>query len=483
MVQQMTGIEAQSAPTTWDLPLEAGGTWMPDPMHFPRPLSPLFQTVFGPAFARGFTTALQEARAPIAAVDVRFPNGYYFNRFEILQPADEEQARGMGEIAEGIGKREIGRLLERWEGEHLPAVLNGIDRLRAIEVERADGHERIALIDEVQQILAEGWLIHFRIVVPMMLAMGLYDDLYADLFGGDAADGHALLVGQLTKSVEAGIGLSDLAADARRAGLDRLILDTTAEDVLFELETTAAGRAFAARIRAYLDEFGLRQDLFDLVQPTWKEEPAIAIATLQAYLRAGHDARAEHERSVRSAEAATSAARAHLASYPAAVREQFEAILAAARAASFLQEQHNFFIDQVGLSLVRLFFLRLGRRFVAWNVIDVAEDIFLLTADEVKAIAAGPVGADRNVDVRAIVDERRLAGERAARLTPPAFLGEPPTAPPVEGPFDRALTKFFGGPPQVAEAPNQLKGNAGSRGVVRGVARVALTLQEAKALQ
>jgi pyruvate,water dikinase len=47
----------------------------------------------------------------------------------------------------------------------------------------------------------------------------------------------------------------------------------------------------------------------------------------------------------------------------------------------------------------------------------------------------------------------------------------------------RAMLRFFGGPPQEAPAPGQLKGNPGSRGVASGIARVARTLEEAKAVQ
>jgi pyruvate,water dikinase len=45
--------------------------------------------------------------------------------------------------------------------------------------------------------------------------------------------------------------------------------------------------------------------------------------------------------------------------------------------------------------------------------------------------------------------------------------------------MERAIGRFFGGPPQQADASNEIKGNAGSRGVVSGIARVARTLDEA----
>jgi pyruvate,water dikinase len=69
--------------------------------------------------------------------------------------------------------------------------------------------------------------------------------------------------------------------------------------------------------------------------------------------------------------------------------------------------------------------------------------------------------------------------EIARGLTPPPFIGDPPAGPPAEDPMMRAMGRFFGGPPQQADAPNQIKGNAGSRGVATGIARVARTLEEA----
>ena len=69
-----------------------------------------------------------------------------------------------------------------------------------------------SMLGEFEELRAELWTIHFRTVLPMMLAMQIYDEFYADLFGGTEADAHALLGGRLTRSVAAGIGLSDLAA-------------------------------------------------------------------------------------------------------------------------------------------------------------------------------------------------------------------------------------------------------------------------------
>jgi pyruvate,water dikinase len=70
----------------------------------------------------------------------------------------------------------------------------------------------------------------------------------------------------------------------------------------------------------------------------------------------------------------------------------------------------------------------------------------------------------------------------ARTLTPPPFIGQPPKGPP-DNVIGRAMTNFFGAPPQVADAPDQLKGSPGSRGVVSGPAFIARSLDEAKAIQ
>jgi pyruvate,water dikinase len=484
----MITIENQDADTelipTWEINDADGGTWMPDPMHFPRPVSPLFDTTFCPAFGNGYTTAVHEAGYPVKRMSAASANHYIFNRFEPIIPASEAEAREIGARAEEGGRREAARMMERWETEHLPRLRVLAARLRTIDAESASRVEALALLDEIQVILGELWTIHFRIAIPMMAGVLAFTDLHQDLFGGSEADAHEPLLGRPTKSVEAGIGLSKLAKAARDAGLTEVILGTPVDALQERLATTEAGRGFLDQLSTYLDAFGLRQDLFDLETPTWQEDPRIALASIQAYVRSGHDAAAEHEQTAAAADAALKAAMERLASYPQPVRGQFADMVQIARDAAFLHEEHNFYIDQQGFALLRSAFLGFGRRFVAQRVIDDPKDIFMLTIDEVKAIAAGPVGADCDVDVRVIVEQRRDELARAARLAPPPFIGDPPAPIPGDGGLvGRAMMKFFGGPPQQADAPNQLKGNAGSRGVARGVALVALTLDDAKALQ
>ena len=420
---------------------------------------------------------------PIAGYDTRARNYFHFTRFTPVTFASEDEARQRVELAEENGKREMGRLMERWHGEHLPRLRELERRLTELVPPDASGPEIMAALDEAHAIMGEAWTIHFRIAMPMLLSMQVFDEFYADLFGGTDADGHALLVGAVSESVKAGFGISDLAILAREAGLESTFLATPPEAIVPALEATEAGRTFMSALRDYLADYGLRQDLFDLSTPTWQEDPSFALAAIRAYLISGRDARAEHAAIATSAETALAAARENLAVYPEAVREQFEALLQFAREGAFLQEEHNFYIDQRITALLRLVALRVGQHLADDGWLESPEDIFLLSLDEVREILRGAPGLAAPA-VQASVARRRGEMAQAGEMTPPPFIGRPPAGPPpASNPIERGLLRFFGGPPQVSETPGQLRGTPGSRGTITGRARVARTLEEAQALE
>ena len=471
-------------PVHWDDPADAYVTYTTDMMHNPDPMSPLQQTL-QPSTFYGWQKAMREFGMPFKAMHVRFQNFYQYDRVEMIEPASPEEAKAGGEALEATMKREVGSLADRWNDEHLPRTRQIIDRFIAIERDSASAPlaDIASMLGEFEEIRAELWTIHFRIVVPMMLGMQIYDELYTDLFGGTEADAHVLLGGRLTRSVAAGIGLSDLAANARTAGLDRLMIETPLDSLIQQLRMSEDGRAFLDDLGRYLDEFGYRSDLFDIMTPTWRENPLIPLSTVRWYLVNGFNARGDHDAKARAADEALDAARGRLASYPEPVRQQFEAMVAAARVAATLQEDHNFYIDQHSVAWTRLLFLQVGKRLVSAGVLELPDDIFMLRLDEIRDLLGSPISDSNPRQTRATVAERRAGMEHARTLTPPPFLGPPPEAPTEDNVIARGMGNFWGLPPRPAEAPGQLMGNAGSRGVATGEAFLARNLSEATALQ
>lgn len=471
-------------PVHWDDPEDANRTYTTDRMHNPAPLSPLAQSLQNSTFA-GWLTAMREHGLPFKAMNIRFQNYYQYECAEMIEPSSAEEAATLGQAMEATMKQEIARLADRWNGEHLPRVRQIIDRFIAMEhsIASAPLSDVESMLHEFERLRTELWTIHFRTVVPMMLAMQSYDEFYADLFGGTDADAHAILLGRPTQSVAAGIGLSDLAALARRIGLDQRIINTEPDALIQELQMTEAARPFLDELGDYLDAFGYRSDLFDIMTPIWRENVSIPLASIRSYLLNNFDARADHESRARSADAALEAARSRLAGYPEPIRQQFEAMVQAARTGATLQEDHNYFIDQHSVAWTRLLFLQVGRRLVAAGLMQEPDDVFMLRLDEIRALLGTAADAATRERTRALIAERRAGLEHAKTLTPPPFLGPPPQAPNDDNVITRGMARFWGGPPQIADEPNQLKGNAGSRGVATGDAFIAHNLSEATGLK
>ena len=210
--------DSPTFPLSWQDPADAARTWQSDPIHFPRPLSPLFCTLWGPAFADGFNQAGRELLSPGFHLRLTFQNGYYY---ESVDPEDGDDARAGREATEAALDRAVAELMERWQGEWLPRLAATRARLQSAKPMDESPGALLAVLDEIEAIARDDWLIHFRIVLPVTVAMQRFDELYADLFedgAGADGDGHALLVGQPAATTLAGLGLADLAGQrARRA--------------------------------------------------------------------------------------------------------------------------------------------------------------------------------------------------------------------------------------------------------------------------
>jgi phosphohistidine swiveling domain-containing protein len=171
--------------------------------------------------------------------------------------------------------------------------------------------------------------------------------------------------------------------------------------------------------------------------------------------------------------------RKRLSGYPQAVRDQFEILLKAAAEGMVLSEDHGFWIDFSATARVRKVFMELGRRFAEAGVIEEPGDVFHLTLDEIRETGEQLPNLDR----RDLVARRKVEMERFGRIQPPPALGTPPPGPPPDNPVNRAIGKFFGGPPQPPGEAGVLRGNPGSPGVVRGRARVLRSLPEGDGLE
>ena len=467
-------------PVHWASPDEQRFFWTQDRMHFPDVCTPIDALAMEAIHNESFNQPFAALGMPVR-MHARVINGRMYTTMAPTTTAPEELHAAEPGVQEKMGAR-VADLDRQWREEYLPELQRHLESWATFDLPGANTAELLAHLDDTITRMLRCWAIHFFTVLPAFSAIGLFDELYRDLFGGESEfDSYKLLQGLPNKSVEAGEALWRLSRRARALPEVRTALaEEAADDVVPALERSQSGRAFLEELRAYLQEYGQRGDKYLLSTPSWLEDRRPAIRLLQDYSRRT-EPDPEQERAALAAEREQliAQARQRLQGYPQQVVSQFEFFLKAAQVGNQLHEDHNFWIDQRVMYRVRQVFMEFGRRFVAAGALAEANDVFLLTLPEVRATAEALPALRQQQTVA----ERKAEMARLATLQAPPALGTLPPGPPPDNPLTRAMGRFFGAPPRPSGDANVLQGNAGSPGITRGPVRVMHSLSEAGKLQ
>lgn len=469
----MTSQATTSFPVAWRDPADAGLTWFRDPMHFPAPVTPLTSAFLRECLEPGVAAACEAMVSPLATLRHTAFNGWVYNSPVLAVPPGELGAR-MEQHMPVMGDH-MDDLRRRWDTEYLPAVRRLTDEIESLDFS-GDADSARAALDRLVEIEIEIWRIHFLVVFPKLAAGERFSGIYTQVTGTtEEMEPYRCLQGIPNKSLEADRALWDLAQEARRTpAVAQALADGTPGAALDALDHSPEGRAWRERFEAFLAEYGHRAQALELAAPTWIEEPSFAVENLRRYLAAeAADPEGQRAAHLAEAEALVDAARARIGD-DAGLRAAFDHALETARAAWPLEEDHAFHIDQRSLAgATRRAFQRLAVDLVGRGRLGATGDVWYLDLD---ALRDGVAGAD--------LTARAQAGRRAhaedSLLEAPPLLGVPPDP---DAPVDPGLTKFFGtpGPPVVEGAV--LRGSAGSRGRVEGVARVVRSVDELHLVQ
>lgn len=463
-----THADAPAFPVTWKDPADANLTWFRDPMHFPGTATPLTGGFLRECLEPGVAAACATLVSPLLTLRHTAFNGWVYNS-PVLAVAPEELGHRMEQHMPVMGDH-MDNLRQRWDAEYLPAVQRLTDEIDGLDFS-GDADAATASFARLVAINVEIWHVHFLVVFPKLAAGERFAALYAEAVpGADEMEPYRCLQGIPNKSLEADRALWELAQAARANPPVATALMTGAPaDALDALDRTADGRSWRERFEAFLDEYGHRAQWMDLSSPTWVEAPAFAVENLRRYLSGdAADPEGQRERLLAEAQGLVRAARENLAG-DAGRLAAFDHAYAAALAAWPLEEDHAFHIDQRSLAgATRRAFLRIAAALVGHGRITAMDDIWYLDFDGVRSGLAGDDLTEHVMSAR-----RQYADD--SLLDAPPLLGVPPDP---DAPVDPGLVKFFGrpGPPEVEG--QVLRGSAGSRGRVEGVARVVHSLDD-----
>ena len=463
---------ASTFPVNWRDPADAELTWFRDPMHFPAPTTPLTAAFLLECLEPGVAGACETLVSPLRTLRHTAHNSWIYNS-PVLAVPPERMGERMQEHMPVMGDHMDG-LRRRWDEQYLPAIQEFTAEIEALDF-GGDPEEARAAFERLVAMNTEIWRLHFLTVFPKLAAGERFSAMYTELTpGADEMEPYRCLQGIPNKSLETDRALWELAQEARATpAVAEALSHGTAAAALDALDHSPEGRAWQDRFNVFLGEYGDRAQAMDLCSPTWREEPAFALENVRRYLAAdAADPEGQRDRLRAEADELVEAARGRIAD--PGLRAAFDHALEAARGAWPLEEDHAFYIDQRSLAgATRRAFLRLAADLVGQGRLADLEDVWYLDFD---ALRDGIAGED--LTARAAEGRHRFAAD--SLLEAPPILGVPPDP---SAPADPGLSKFFGkpGPPEVEGAV--LRGSAGSRGRVEGVARVVRSLDELHRVQ
>jgi rifampicin phosphotransferase len=463
---------ASTFPVNWRDPADAELTWFRDPMHFPAPSTPLTAAFLRECLEPGVAGACETLVSPLRSLRHMAVSSWIYNS-PVLAVAPEQMGERMQQHMPVMGDHMDG-LRRRWEEQYLPAIQQFTAEIEALDF-GGDPEDARAALERLVAMNAEIWRLHFLTVFPKLAAGERFSAIYTELTpGADEMEPYRCLQGIPNKSLETDRALWELAQEARATpAVAEALSHGTAAAALDALDHSPEGRAWHDRFNAFLGEYGDRAQAMDLAAPTWREEPTFAVDNLRRYLAAdAADPEGQRDRLRAEADGLVEAARGRIDD--PGLRAAFDHALEAARAAWPLEEDHAFYIDQRSLAgATRRAFQRLAADLVGRGRLADVEDVWYLDFDALRDGIAGE-------DITARAAEGRHQFAEDSLLDAPPILGVPPDP---SAPADPGLSKFFGkpGPPEVEGAV--LRGSAGSRGRVEGVARVVRSLQELDRVQ
>jgi pyruvate,water dikinase len=501
-------------PVVWPDPADEARLWMRDRMHWPDPVTPLAFSVMEAAFPAGLMAAARALAAPLGDIAMRRINTYFYMGATPPPPAPPEEMAAAGARSRAALEAAMARIRDDWEREYLPEIHLHLAAWEAFDLPGATIPELLDHLDDTISRFARLMELHFLAVFPAYVALSELDELHGQLVAGHAVippgggqqlhpdgvpgeralatgafDAYRLVAGIPNKTVELGHALWQLSRTVRERPRVLATLVSrwpTTADALAALADTPGGAEFLVLLRRYLEDYGQRGDkFFDLDHPAWVEDPTPVLDRLRAYVAQPDDedpARAQQELAAEREQARTRV-RQQLAASPLEARDRFEFLLAAASTAVVITEDHGFWIDFRASYKVRRVLSELGWRLVP-AALNVPDDVFFLTLDELRETAA----AERTPDRRTLVEARRAEMERFAAIRPPEQIGTPLPPPPPgvpPDPFMRSMGKFNGRtygmpePDASAQDPGVVTGHPGSPGKVRGVARIIRNLDDA----
>ncbi len=329
--------------------------------------------------------------------------------------------------------------------------------LRTRDLSALGPNELLALREELNRAVKEVGALHISTSSGASVFFESLFQLLRSAFGPEAYGLQARLLTGLAElpSARPGLELWELARLARQdpaLGLALLAPDPWSE--IRRLESPGAGE-FRRRLADFLIKYGHRSVMeAELAAPAWEEDPNAVLGLIKNFVELPPEVAPDRivERQAAERLEATRFIEGRLGPVR---RRLFRFLRGQAQLYVSLREQTKSLWMEV-THVIRRIYRELGRKLHGAGLLADPQDIYFLTAAEVKGLVLGELGAE---EARARIGRRRAEFERNRHVKLPEFFTGRPR---------RAFAE-----PAVAAGP-VLKGIPVSPGVVTGPARVVV---------
>ncbi|MCB0964576.1 MAG: hypothetical protein KDA98_14950, partial [Acidimicrobiales bacterium] len=358
--------------------LPEGNNWQKDTAHYPEPMTPFGWSLLHHAVGE-VNAAFDEHGLLIRGLEEVFVGGEVYGRVVPAFGSPNSAAAPPPAAVLGVAARVVpalrrrtaaarralaedlpGRWVREWHDHDRAEALAATRELAAVDLAQLTDAELLGHLERCLALFRRGYRIHFRLIIPLALAMFALNQLLATELGWDDARTNGLLGGHSPAT---------RAAEDAMADLRRRVAETAGADDALRAEpgrpVEALGRVDASLGEALADwiaEHGWSLINYDAGVPTLAERPTLVTSIVLAA-----PAAADH----RGVEADAAEARAAL---PPARRAEFDEVLAQARAIYPLREDNTIIVGDRPMAAIRRTMLELGERLAAAGVLAAPGD-------------------------------------------------------------------------------------------------------------
>jgi phosphohistidine swiveling domain-containing protein len=493
---QFLGDEA--FPVTWDSEVEQRFFWVYDDLHIPNPVSPMFFDIggwwlscdhmfrrFGTPFATDWIYKNVNGYLYTAAVPAEKGLEVVTQEYDLATRAivaqDDAYAGKIGAYLGVVLPVYGNKFVEWWRTRFVPEMQRNFDYIEAMldQKDELSLAEVAVLLEDAIDMHDRHWKIHWMLNFAQLSATlnlravmekthGKVDEVLLGRLQSSYDDRNWDKIRALWEMKE------EVKGDAE---LRQAFSHETAAEIIPALEATERGRRFIAeRVKPYQKEFGWHAVWsHEYIFPNFLEDMNPVVQLVRDQYASDYDYPSKVAALKADVEAAS---KEILEGLQGEALEEMRAANEINLKMAPLTPDHHFYIDQGANAHVRQVLLAIGEKLVDQGVLDAKDDVILFRYNQLREF----IGDPSSMDGRAIVAAAKAKRAEAEKYQPKDWVGTC-TATQLAFPY----LNLWGFPDKfyrsIENVPGQIRGIAGSPGVVEGVARVVSSEAEFDSLQ